>query len=88
MAPPIVIPTERPDLNRLYVHPLFLVAGFVAHTALSVMFGVLAAPTIALAAGTTVVVLAGLWLSLSLVILVLAFIRQSQIKGSVLQDAE
>lgn len=75
-----------PDLNRIYVHPLFLLAGFVGHTAIAVLFGVYVAPLIAAGLGLTIVALALYWLAIALAIGVLALYRQSTMEGSIIAE--
>lgn len=81
-----MVAVKWPNLNRLYVHPLMPVAGFVTHTALTVLFAVYVAPTIAASAGISVALAALLWLVLGLVMLGIALVRQSQMEGSVIAE--
>lgn len=79
------IPIEEvPNLNRIYVHPLFFIGGFILHTALSVIFALYAAPLIAGALGVTVATAALYWAVIALVILALALYRQHRMEGSIL----
>lgn len=71
-----------PDLNRLYVHPLFLLAGFLAHTAVSVLGTMVLLPVL----GPLMWSFAVLWLVVSAVVLVLALYRQSTMEGSVIAE--
>jgi len=75
-----------PNLNRLYVHPLFLVGGFVLHTSAAVLFAVHAAPAIAGSAGVTVTVAALVWMAFSLVVVLVGLYRQSKMEGSVIAE--
>jgi uncharacterized membrane protein len=64
------------SIQAVHVHPLFIVGGFIAHTALSVLFAMLVAPMLIAGVGISVVGAATIWLALGIVVLLIAVIKQ------------
>lgn len=77
---------QAPNLNRLYVHPLFFVAGFILHTALAVLFALYVAPVIATSVGIGVEMIAVYWVVFAIGVFLLALYRQNLLEGSVLAE--
>lgn len=63
-------------VNVITVHPLLFVGGFIAHTAFSVLFTLLAAPSISAALSLPIATIAGYWLIIAAIVLTLGLIRQ------------
>ncbi len=76
----------KPNLNNIYVHPLFIVAVFILHTALSVLFALYVAPTMVTLIGVSVTVAALLWIVIGLIIFSIALYLQSTMEVGILDE--
>lgn len=66
-------------IDYIEVHPLLLLAGFVAHTAFTVLFAVHVAPMVAGAVGLTVTAMALYWLVFAIITFTMGVGRQRRI---------
>lgn len=64
------------SLDTIYVHPLFFVAGFVAHTAITVLLTLYVFPLIVTSVGLSMATMAVYWLMFAGVTLTFAVAKQ------------